>query len=216
MNQLTSKEWWKAASIRAIRSALVISIAYVPASLSAEVPYVTIALAAALGLIVSYLTSLTGLPEVAGVNEPWWKAVVERVVKSVAQGAIVGVGAAVLITDVDWSSVGTMALTAGFGSLLLAVLSSLPEDNGINGTQITVNTGTVATPTVEIVTNSIPVVEVGNDVITTGTLNEVPIRAESLSIGHLDAENIKPGYLTQDQINSALAEPMDKRDNSIE
>lgn len=160
MNQLTSKEWWKAASIRAVRSALVISIAYVPASLSAEVPYITIALAAALGLIVSYLTSLIGLPEVTGVNEPWWKVVVERVVKSVAQGAIVGVGAAVLITDVDWSQVGTMALTAGFGSLLLAVIASLPEDNGINGTQITVNTGTVSNPTVEVITGSSPVVTV--------------------------------------------------------
>ena len=158
MNHLMTKEWWKAASIRAVRSALVISIAYVPASLSAEVPYITIALAAGLGLIVSFLTSLTGLPEVSGVNEPWWKAVIERVVKSIAQGAIVGVGAAVLITDVDWSSVGTMALTAGFGSLLLAVLSSLPEDNGITGTTVMVNTGAVSSPTVEVVTNSTSVV----------------------------------------------------------
>ena len=160
MNQLVSKEWWKASTLRAIRTALVISIAYVPASLSAEVPYITIALAAGLGLIVSFLTSLTGLPEVSGVNEPWWKAVIERVVKSIAQGAIVGVGAAVLITDVDWSQVGTMALTAGFGSLLLAVIASLPEDNGINGTQITVNTGTVSNPTVEVITGSSPVVTV--------------------------------------------------------
>lgn len=203
MNQLTSKEWWKAASIRAVRSALVISIAYVPASLSAEVPYITIALAAALGLIVSFLTSLTGLPEVAGVNEPWWKAVIERVVKSIAQGAIVGVGAAVLITDVDWSQVGTMALTAGFGSLLLAVIASLPEDNGITGTTVTVNTGTVSN--VEVVTNSIPVVEIEESAITTGKIGVGTIHAENIGLGKLNADNL-----------SVRPEPMDKKDNSIE
>ena len=198
MNQLTSGAWWKAAGIRALRSGLVIAVAYVPASLSMEVPYVTIALAFALAIVVSFLTSLTGLPELSDEGEPWWKAVIERVVKSIAQGAIVGVGAAVLITDVDWASVGTMALTAGFGSLLLAVLSSLPEDNGTNGQ--TVNNSTIinTTESVEVITDSIPVI--GDDAITTGSLGAVPIRAEHLSIGQIDASKIGAGSPTISKI----------------
>lgn len=127
MSKLRSATWWKAAANRAMRTALVIAIPYVPVTFVGDVPYVTIASAAALGGILSLLTSLTGIAEVDGTTEPWYYAILSRVVKTVAQAVIAGAGTAVLITDVDWSNIGQMALTAGFGSLLLAVLSQLPE-----------------------------------------------------------------------------------------
>ena len=91
-----------------------------------------------------------------------------------------------------------MALTAGFGSLLLAVLSSLPEDNGTNGQ--TVNNSTIinTTESVEVITDSIPVI--GDDAITTGSLGAVPIRAEHLSIGQIDASKIGAGSPTISKI----------------
>lgn len=124
---LTQWDWWKAALIRSARTALVVAVPYLPASWSGEVPYLSILLASALGFVTAFLTAFTGLPETAGVGQPWWQAVLSRVVRTVAQAAVAGFGTAVFITDVDWAQVGSYALTAGFSSLVLACLSNLPE-----------------------------------------------------------------------------------------
>lgn len=124
---LFTGEWWKNSLIRAVRTALVIAATYVPGSLSESIPYITIALAAALGFVISFLTSLSGIPEADGKSEPEWLAILSRVAKSIAQAAIVACGTATLITEVNWATVGTYAISAGFGTLLLAVISSLPE-----------------------------------------------------------------------------------------
>lgn len=126
-HSLASKSWWKAAFIRAVRTALVVAVPYVPASYVGAVPYLAIASAAGLGFILSILTSLTGLSEADGAKQAYWVAILERVVKTVAQALIAGIGTAVFITDVNWDNLLQMALTAGFGSLLLAVLNQLPE-----------------------------------------------------------------------------------------
>lgn len=127
MTNLVSKAWWVAAAERAIRTALVVAIPYIPASYIGQVPYLSIFSAALLAAILSLLTSLAGLPEVAGKQPVWWFAITERVVKTVAQAAVTAVGNAVLFGDVHWVNVGQIALTAGFGSLLLAFLRQLPE-----------------------------------------------------------------------------------------
>lgn len=127
MTSLTSTTWWKAATIRALRTALVVAVPYVPAAYIGAVPYVTVALASSLAVIASFITSLKGIAEVTGVIRPWWFAVLSRVVKTVAQATLTGIGTATLITDVPWDSISQMVITAGFGSLLLALLSELPE-----------------------------------------------------------------------------------------
>lgn len=127
MINLISKAWWEAAGSRALRTAIVVAIPYIPASYTGQVPYLTILSAAVLAAILSLLTSLVGLPEVSGKQPVWWFAVAERVVKTIAQAAITAVGNAVLLQNVHWLDIAQIALTAGFGSLLLAFLKELPE-----------------------------------------------------------------------------------------
>lgn len=60
-----SKEWWKAAGIRALRTVCQTAIASIgTAALMSEVNWVAVASASCLAGILSMLTSLAGLPEV--------------------------------------------------------------------------------------------------------------------------------------------------------
>ena len=62
---LTSKEWWKAAGIRALKTVAQTAVAYIGTSVFMhEVDWVAVASTAALAGIASLLTSLGGLPEV--------------------------------------------------------------------------------------------------------------------------------------------------------
>lgn len=56
----------------------------------------------------------------------WWKAAVIRAIKTVAQTAVATVGAAAVLTEVDWVMVGSAAALAGVLSLLTSV-AGLPE-----------------------------------------------------------------------------------------
>lgn len=67
MNQVTSNpgEWFKAAVIRAVKTAAQTAVAMLPvAATIAEVDWKAVAGTAALAAIASILTSLGGLPEV--------------------------------------------------------------------------------------------------------------------------------------------------------
>lgn len=120
--------WWKAAALRGLRTSVVIVIPYLgTAVLFSGVPWASVASAAALGFAASLITSLAGLPEAAGNKVPVWLALTERTVKTLAQGIAVGIGNAVLFTDVHWSTILQAALISGLGTLLLGVLGYLPE-----------------------------------------------------------------------------------------
>lgn len=123
---VTSAAWWKAALIRAVRTALVIAVPYVGGGVIAHVPWLAAASAAGLGFILSLLTSLVGLPELAG-KVPVWLALLERVTKTIAQSLLTGIGTVALFQSVDWTTALQAALLAGLGSLLLGVLGFLPE-----------------------------------------------------------------------------------------
>ena len=60
------------------------------------------------------------------MNRKWWKAAAVRAVKTVAQTAVATVGAAAVLTEVDWLMVGSAAALAGVLSLLTSV-AGLPE-----------------------------------------------------------------------------------------
>lgn len=67
MGKITSKDWWKAAGIRAIKTVAQTAIALIPAGVMIqEVNWVMIGGTAALAGVLSLLTSLAGLPEVDG------------------------------------------------------------------------------------------------------------------------------------------------------
>lgn len=62
---MKSKEWWKAAGIRAIKTVCQTAIATIGTSaLMSEVNWVAVASASVLAGILSMLTSVAGLPEV--------------------------------------------------------------------------------------------------------------------------------------------------------
>ncbi len=128
LSNLTNSTWWADAGKRAAYTALVVAVPYLGASLLADIPWVTVLLTSALAFLASIVTSLAGLPEVEGVNLPWWLAAIERVVKTFAQSLAAGFVGATLITDVDWAFVLQAALIAALGSLLRLILATLPAD----------------------------------------------------------------------------------------
>lgn len=67
MSKLSSKEWWKAAGIRAIKTIAQTAIALIPAGVMIqEVNWIMVIGTAGLAGVLSLLTSLAGLPEVDG------------------------------------------------------------------------------------------------------------------------------------------------------
>lgn len=65
MKNLSNKEWWKSAGIRAIKTVCQTAIASIgTAAVMSEVNWAFVASASALAGILSLLTSLAGLPEV--------------------------------------------------------------------------------------------------------------------------------------------------------
>lgn len=139
---LLTKDWWKAAGVRAARTALVIAIPYVAASATGTLPYVTIASAVALGVVLSLLTSLAGLAELQPAKQNYAVAITTRVVKTVAQALVAAIGTTIFITDVNWTEILSLTVSAGLGSLLMGLLSSLPE------TETPLAAATVSTTTI--------------------------------------------------------------------
>jgi hypothetical protein len=65
MKKIFTKEWWKAAGIRAIKTVAQTAIATIgTAAVMSQVNWVAVLSASCLAGILSLLTSLTGLPEV--------------------------------------------------------------------------------------------------------------------------------------------------------
>jgi len=126
--RLVSAAWWTDALRRAAYTAIAIALPYFGGALIADVPWLVILSAAALGAVGSVLTSVAGLPEAVGVDLPWWLAAVERVVKTFAQALGAGLVGAVLISDVDWAFVLQAAALAALVSLLRLILATLPAD----------------------------------------------------------------------------------------
>lgn len=61
-----SKQWWKAAGIRALKTVCQTAVAMIPAAATLmQVDWITVAGTAVLAGICSMLTSLAGLPEVS-------------------------------------------------------------------------------------------------------------------------------------------------------
>lgn len=60
------------------------------------------------------------------MNKKWWKAAGIRAVKTVAQTAVASIGAAAVLSAVNWAVVASSAVLAGVLSLLTSV-AGLPE-----------------------------------------------------------------------------------------
>lgn len=126
--RLFSLAWWKDAALRAVHTAVAIAVPYIGGNIIADVPWLTIASAAAVGFVASLATSLAGLPETEGVDLPWWLAAVERVVKTFFQALAAGIAPAILWSDIAWSTVAQAAAIAAGLTLLRLILATLPAD----------------------------------------------------------------------------------------
>lgn len=65
MNNLTSSRWWKAALIRAIKTAAQVALGMMTVGMAAsEIDWLNVASVSAVAALYSLITSLAGLPEV--------------------------------------------------------------------------------------------------------------------------------------------------------
>lgn len=60
------------------------------------------------------------------MNKQWWKAAGVRAIKTVCQTAVALIGTTLVISDVDWVTVGSASVLAGVLSILTSV-AGLPE-----------------------------------------------------------------------------------------
>ena len=61
------------------------------------------------------------------MTKDFWKAALIRAVRTVAQAAIASIGAAALISEVNWLQVASAAALAGVLSILNSIATGLPE-----------------------------------------------------------------------------------------
>ncbi len=65
MNNLTSSKWWKAALVRAVKTAAQVALGMITVGMAAsEIDWRYLASVSAVAAVYSLLTSLAGLPEV--------------------------------------------------------------------------------------------------------------------------------------------------------
>lgn len=129
--ELTSKSWWKAASIRALRTGLAAAIPFFVAIQVLDVDWFLGASTVGLSMLVSYLTSLAGLPEVTGDSVNKVLALAVRAIKTFAQVVAGYIGTAVVFQEVNWSLALAMAASATIVSIMNGLISQLPEDEKV-------------------------------------------------------------------------------------
>lgn len=61
------------------------------------------------------------------MNKEFWKAALNRAIRTVCQTAIAMIGTATLMQDLNWVNVLSASLLAGIMSILTSVVSGLPE-----------------------------------------------------------------------------------------
>ena len=61
------------------------------------------------------------------MNNQFWKATLNRAVRTIAQTAIATIGSASLLSAVDWKLVVSASLLSGILSVLTSIATGLPE-----------------------------------------------------------------------------------------
>ena len=70
MKYLTNPEWWKAAGVRAIKTAAQVVLGMITVGMAVnEIDWINVASVAAVAAIYSLVTSLAGIPEVSEEGE---------------------------------------------------------------------------------------------------------------------------------------------------
>ena len=122
------KSWIKAAGIRAAKTFAEVATASIGMGAAfGEVSWLEVISQAGLSTILSLITSLAGLPELeANGTKSWILAAGVRALKTVAQAAISVISTAVMIGEVDWIRVASVAAVSGIESILISI-AGIPE-----------------------------------------------------------------------------------------
>lgn len=119
--------FWRAAGIRALRTALVAAAPLLLPLVGGDWGDVAQAAGAiALVAVLSVATSLWSLPELGAGRGPW-AAVLDRTARTFGQTLAASLATATLWSDVDWPLVIVQALAAALTTLVLASAEQLPE-----------------------------------------------------------------------------------------
>ena len=127
VRNLTSTTWWLDAGKRAARTALAAFLPLAALLVAGEVEPLYAVGVTALALVASLATSLANIPEVTGRVVPVWLAVLTRVVKTAAQTLAAALVGAELFQEVPWGEIGIAAGGASLTTLVLALMTYLPE-----------------------------------------------------------------------------------------
>ncbi|HWU46147.1 MAG TPA: holin [Humibacter sp.] len=126
---ITNAAWWKGALLRALYTAIAVGIPYLAGGATVRsIDWVMVGSVAGLGVVLSFVTSLAGLPEAIGVDLPWWLSALERVAKTFGQAMVSGLAGATLLSGVPWVHVLQASALAAFISMLRLILATLPQD----------------------------------------------------------------------------------------
>lgn len=129
--ELTSASWWRAASVRALRTAVAVLIPLVASTTLLGVDWALAGSAFALAIIGSYVTSLAGLKELTTEGVSKLYALIIRIVKQFAQTLVGFIGASALLQEVDWGSALLISATSAVVTFLQGVLTTLPEEEAV-------------------------------------------------------------------------------------
>lgn len=130
MKKIFTKQWFKAAAVRAVKTIAQSAGAIIGTStVVSTVDWRVVASASVLAGVVSLLTSVKGIPETKNKKYPWITAAGFRAIKTVAQTAVSTIGTSAILSEVDWKVVISASLLAGLLSVLTSV-AGLPEVKG--------------------------------------------------------------------------------------
>jgi len=119
--------FWRAAGIRALRTALVAAAPFLLPLVGGDWGDVAQAAGAiALVAVLSLATSLWSLPELGGGRGPW-AAILDRTARTFGQTLAASLATAALWSDIDWTLVIVQALAAALTTAVLAAAEELPE-----------------------------------------------------------------------------------------
>ncbi|ANC31420.1 hypothetical protein [Isoptericola dokdonensis] len=127
--KLFTAAFWRAAGIRAAKTAITVVTPWIPQLVATPTSEVVVAAASttALAVVLSVATSLASLPEVAGKVVPLWRALAGRAARTFGQTIVATVAGATLLTDVNWLALGLQVVASVIGTVLLGLYSRLPE-----------------------------------------------------------------------------------------
>lgn len=127
MSVLFTAAFWRQIGWALLRTALAGLVPFIPA-LAADPAgaWPAAASTVALLLIVTIATSLQGIPDPAAA--PWWQVLLSRGLRQFGQFAGAGLVGAVLLSDVDWTTLLTGAGASAVSTIILAALTLIPGE----------------------------------------------------------------------------------------